>query len=403
MYTNILCHIVGLNEIMKESLINEINGIDGAIIKDLDEITHKIRSDKPLSKLDNKISKLKRKIGKNKKNCSVETTNECKKCVTQYNKLWKDTVTKKLFNVCKQNKNKKIVLLGLSTHHKNSRLKINIDSKYKYLVTTKSHKSAKQVVEYNMDKYKKHIINGTFPLKYLDHSFINKQKKSTDKIYTNFGYATKSLLGTVNWIKLKLNHNPDAGDNISDKDNKTDDTNRTNNESLDTNLKGGYKKEHKTFYLGNKNKRTNNNSSIKKKTKWLQDSCIEKIMNNKRKQNSVVQEKYVAYDVEWLAILSALQNLNKYVKKGYFEYKNKKIPYVEERVENGFAKLNTDLYLYTAHDLQFSKIGYKYIGFGIDLYKHNNAIHIKNAHDRLKNIGVKFIKYNNNNNKDGKI
>ena len=88
--------------------------------------------------------------------------------------------------------------------------------------------------------------------------------------------------------------------------------------------------------------------------------------------------------------------MNKYLKKGYFEHKNKKIPYIEERVKDGFSKLDTELNIYTAYDLQFNKIGYKYIGFGVNLHQDSTKIYIENAYNHLKNIGVKFIKYNSN-------
>ena len=397
MSTNILCHIVGLNEIMKESLKNEINDIDGVIVKDLDEITHKLRSDKSLTKLDNKIDKLKRKTDKN--NCPINIINERKKYVTQYNKLWKDTMTNKLLNVCKLNKKNKIILLGLSTHHKNSRLRVNIFSKYKYLVTTKSYNSTKQIVEYNMDKYKKHIINGTFPLKYLDHVFLDKQKKSTEKIYKSFGYNTKTMTGIIKWIKLKVNHNPIISNNKHTEkvyNNSHDDDISTNND-INIAMEGGETNNMKLFYFGKAHENPDNNTKTSRKKIWLQDSHIEKMICNKSKSHPPIQEKYIAYDVEWLAILSALKNMNKYIKKGYFEYKNKKIPYIEERVENGFSKLDTELNIYTGYDLQFNKIGYKYIGFGVNLYKDSTKIYIRNAYDHLKNIGVKFIKYNNNN------
>lgn len=384
--SNILCHIIGLNELMKKKLYDDINNI---IVEDLDIITHKLRSDKELVKLENKISTT------NKDNKELH-----KSILDEHHKLWKTKLEKKIDNICMKNKTKMIILIGLTTHHKYSKLFVNINTKYKYIINIESHKNTKQVIEYNIDKYKKHIINGTFPLKYLDHKFLKKQHHSLYNIYKNKNYSTKSLNGIINWIKLKTNTQSggNVDKNIDDKIYiKVDNVFLKNTKINDNTIKKS--NDGQILYIGLKDKFTKPERSYDRsygKKHWIQDTDVINMVNGISDNMIDISEKITAYDTQWLAVLSAL-DLSKYIRKGYLQYKDKKIPYIEEKKNNAFDKLNASAYLYKITSNKFNKVGYKFVSYGINPYNDAECEHIDNIYNTLKNYGVKMIKYNKTN------
>jgi hypothetical protein len=347
---NILCHIVGLNNAGKELLIDSISD-DNILIKDLNEITNNLRSNSELNE---------HMVGGGRTNKT-------------YNKIWKNMVRTKIVNISRKHKYKNIILLGLCTHHKNNRVKINIDTKYKYIINTNSKINAKQIVENNIDIYRKHIINGKFPLKYLDHKFLTKQKEKTVKLYNKLGYKNKSLNNIIKWIKLKINN-----DNIN---------NNNNNKQL----------EQKEYYIGKSINVSNKKRS--RHRRWIQDSEAIKLVGGLDKKNSSthneqnVDEKITAFDSKWLALVSSIDNVSKYIRKGYLEYKDNRIPYIEEKIENGFDILHEPAILYTIENINLNKIGYKYIGYGVD-YKSNITENISDVYNELKKMGIKKIPFN---------
>ena len=80
----ILCHIIGLNEQIKDKFINDVSKINNIIVKDFDYITDKLRADKELSKIETKIHNLKSKL-KDKNNNNNNIKLEYKKLTEKYN------------------------------------------------------------------------------------------------------------------------------------------------------------------------------------------------------------------------------------------------------------------------------------------------------------------------------
>jgi hypothetical protein len=87
-------------------------------------------------------------------------------------KMWKDRLSlqKELF--LSTNLNKNIIILGLSNFPLDRRYKINIDTEFKYFLKIPYDICASQLIMYNLDKYRMDIIEGKFPIKYLEHDFL---------------------------------------------------------------------------------------------------------------------------------------------------------------------------------------------------------------------------------------
>ena len=150
----ILCHIVGLDPYEKNSLINFLNKKKYNII-DLDDINQNIF---------NKYEFFKK--AKNDKYKDIE------KKIT---KFWEENMKSNIEN----NSVKKTIIIGFNNHFRNLSKKININTNNKFLIKC-GKKNIRKIIEYNLEKYKKDIIYGSFPLENINYDSIKKKKKKLD-------------------------------------------------------------------------------------------------------------------------------------------------------------------------------------------------------------------------------
>jgi len=317
---NIICHIVGMNSMMKKDFNEFIKNYSNIVISDLDTISNQIHNSKKMIELNRK---------KNKRN------------INQY---WKEIFTKKINNVIKKYKKYMIIFIGLNINHKNIRLKVPIDTKNNFFIKINHKKNARDIIEFNLNKYKQHIIRGIFPLKLLDHNHLIKQRSKLENTYSKLKYKSKSYNSVQKWIELKFDKKQKGGD---------------------------IKIKLNNIYVG----------SSKRYYNHIKYSKRRKIMN-----------KILGYKAEWMALLSIIPNLSQYIKKGYLRYKNQIRPYIEEKSVDAFNILNKQCYLYKVDTKNFKKINwYKY--YTIPPLKIDKTIVIENIIDYLKDSSVKLIKY----------
>lgn len=348
MNENILCHIVGMNNKIKECFIEYLNNnFINLYMCDIDEITNEIRNMRKMVSLNNKLNKTK----------SVNK----KKIIKDINETWKKLLEKKLNDEFKKSNNKQIILFGLSTYHQNHRIKIKINTKNLFFFKIDIKKNAKDIVEYNIEKYKDYIIDGTFPIKYIDHEFLIKQREKLIKIYENMGYKMKTLNVLKKWFNLKLDNHSIGG---------TKNINMLESEHL-------YVSNEKLF-----NDKIEIPKIVKRKSKLQLDEFF-----GKRK------DVIPGYKLEWLSLLSVIEDSNKYIKKGFIDYQNETKPFIEELEENAFDKLNKSCYIYKTNIDNFEK------KVGMYKYKTYNSIsfdekkYVENIKNKLEELGVKMIKF----------
>ena len=206
----LLCHIVGFNNVNKNEFIKDIrnlntkdnNPMKELIVKDIDELTDEYINN-PATKLLNERLKIER---------DPKKADQYK---FQIENSWSEFVTDKINKILKFYGNKLVILIGLSHFIRNHRIKIVIDTKNKIFVDIDLDINSKQIIELNVKKYMKDIINGKYPLKYLDYDFLKKQRLDMGEIYKNEGYIFRPYANIIEIIKkLKL------GDNSSNQDNK---------------------------------------------------------------------------------------------------------------------------------------------------------------------------------------
>ena len=187
-----IIHIVGLNNDFKNDFILKIKNIDPNYnIIDIDDLTQKITNDSKLSKLYDDYEK--NKSDKNKsKNISSDINDE-----------WARDLQSKLNKLLSVN-DKPTIVIGLTTSVINTgvpKIYINIPTNYKFIVEIDLIENAKQIIKSNLKEYKNQIINGKFPLEYLNLDFLMKRREQLNSIYTKNLYIPKKVDDIIKFFK----------------------------------------------------------------------------------------------------------------------------------------------------------------------------------------------------------
>jgi hypothetical protein len=187
---NYICHIVNLNNKDKKKFIDEFQS-DFNII-DLDKINNIVISDDRLDKLYLKYEKL-----KNSKNDKFK---EIDKQITQF---WETQFIENIISA--SSKSKKNILIGLNYHYKNISKKINLNTSNNFIINVNLIEDVKLTIENNLNLNKQNIINGLYPLEYINFENIKKKKENIINSYIKINYISKSFDEIVNILKTTSN------------------------------------------------------------------------------------------------------------------------------------------------------------------------------------------------------
>jgi len=201
----VFCHIVGLSNNMKDKIKVILLDKNFEII-DLDLINEKITKSKILNDMYLDYEEI---LNGNKKN----KLSDSKKIESEMISYWKNEFFKLVSAKISKIKNKKIILLGYNNHFKNERTNIKINSKLKFFVKIDILKNAKRTIEKNLDNHRMDIINGSFPLEYLQIDFLVKKRQNLINIFKKLGYELKPIINILKLIHNNINfNNIDIGD-----------------------------------------------------------------------------------------------------------------------------------------------------------------------------------------------
>jgi hypothetical protein len=319
---NIFAHIAGVNieskELIKKSFSKKIFEII-----DLDIITEKIINDKNMLYLYNRDEFYKNKLkDQNLSKLNIKQVNNVIKKIDQkMNLYWKVNFDNAINNLISKI-DKLIIVIGYNTYFKNHKIFVNINTNHKYIKKVNLIDHAKNVVSTNLKEYYEDIINGDFPLEYLNHQMIIKKRNNLVIQYQKMEYQLDTINNIINAIEIAYN---------------TDVPNM--------------------LYFASK--------------------------ENFNKKIMLKQNKIIAYEDQWIALISALSNNN--ISKGYSSSGQ---PYVKCNP----SILNIPIYLYLITDTKsFSPIPTKN-----KLYKYQSAkqitidkkVLIDNIHDKLKELRI---------------
>jgi len=184
----ILGHVVGINNKIKKHFLDELTNISPKnIILDLDDISKKIIFEKEYTVLYEKFISSQNKIH----------------ILSLLSQLWKVKFTQSVNEFIEKNKDKYIILVGMNTFYLDLRIRVNFteEIKNKFFINTNTDVYLKNLTEFNLDTYRDDIINGKFPLKYLDHAFLKSQRENIRDVYLLRDYKMKTYDDILEFIK----------------------------------------------------------------------------------------------------------------------------------------------------------------------------------------------------------
>lgn len=179
----IICHIVGLNPEDKQKIIEMCSKIKKYNLIDLDDINNKVLNEEEMSKLFKNYSKLKK--SKNDKYKDVD------KKMTKY---WEENMVKKVYDLIPVKK--KTILIGKNHHYRLLSKKVNFLVSNKFFIDSNSKEEVKKRIKHNLLVHQDEIINGSFPVEFIDYKHQLKKRQLYEDSYINSGY-TKIDLNTV--------------------------------------------------------------------------------------------------------------------------------------------------------------------------------------------------------------
>lgn len=187
-FTYISCHIIGFNPYSKKDFIEQLNKKIFNII-DLDSINQEILRNPQLDKMHKQYQKLK-----------TDKNDKFKEVDKKMSQFWEKNFSE---NVQSSINEKKInILIGQNNHYKSLNKKINIECTNKFIVKSDINEEVKSWIKYNLDTYKKDIIEGTFPLDYINYDYLYKKSVAIETTYKKIGYIEKTLSQLKTIIKL---------------------------------------------------------------------------------------------------------------------------------------------------------------------------------------------------------
>jgi len=182
---NISCHLIGLNPYNKKELIDTIPKTIFNVI-DLDTINMEILKTPEIDKMYKQYMKLKE--DKNDKFKEVD------KKMSMY---WENNFIDMIQD---QVKPKKInILIGQNNHYKSFAKRVPIECTNKFIIKS-NDMDIKSLIKYNLETYQEDIINGSYPLEYIDYMQLQKKRNSLETTYKKIGYIEKS----VEQVKMML-------------------------------------------------------------------------------------------------------------------------------------------------------------------------------------------------------
>lgn len=318
---NVICHIVGVSNINKEEIVGVIKSKYPDIkIKDLDLISKKINKDKQITKYWNKWEKCN---AQNKKQ-------ECKEIKKKMLTLWKQNFESLVNKIMKAHN--KLIFIGFSHHTKDNRTFVKISTQNKFFFKSTSEKYSKESIEHYLDRYKKHIIDGIFPLKYLDLNFLMKKYDSIKNLYSRQNYSEKTLKNIL--------------------------------KTIDSQYKEFNKlKDVKKIFVGSGRKI---------------DDVIKPGKN----------KEIIGYTQEWLSLVSIPPQANDKIRKGFVRER----PFLQEKVKNGMSVFNRKGYLYQVdpHTFRFvnDKNPYKLVSTLPAKINKGKGTYVANIYKKLHKLNI---------------
>lgn len=171
-------HISGITDLYKDELINKLKKLKMFIISDLDEETEKIYKNKEIQ------SKLK----------ELDTVKlvKKKKLENEITETWKEKLDEFIKKSIKENEHSYgLIFIGNTINIKHMKSKVIInqsDSMNKFFLKVNLKQNAQDIIRFNLKKYHDDIVDGTFPLNYINLEYLISSRETLHQQYQKLHY-----------------------------------------------------------------------------------------------------------------------------------------------------------------------------------------------------------------------
>jgi len=184
----LICHIIGLNPTDKQKLVSLTKKYKKYNLIDIDVINNNILNDENMTKMFKSYTRLKK--SKNDKYKDLD------KKMTKY---WEDNMIVAVYNNVVSKKNN--IIIGKNHHYRLLSKKINFNVSNKFILDCDIKSEVKKKIKYNLMVNQDSIVNGTFPLQFLDFNNLVKKRKLFEESYTKNGYIKIKIEDLIKMLK----------------------------------------------------------------------------------------------------------------------------------------------------------------------------------------------------------
>lgn len=184
----LICHIIGLNPTDKQKLVSLTKKYKKYNLIDIDIINNNILNDENMTKMFKSYTRLKK--SKNDKYKDLD------KKMTKY---WEDNMIVAVYNNVVSKKNN--IIIGKNHHYRLLSKKINFNVSNKFILDCDIKSEVKKRIKYNLMVNQDSIVNGTFPLQFLDFNNLVKKRKLFEESYTKNGYIKIKIEDLIKMLK----------------------------------------------------------------------------------------------------------------------------------------------------------------------------------------------------------
>ena len=189
-------HIAGITELYKQDLIEKLKKLKMFNICDLDEETEKIYKNKEIQ------SKLK----------ELETVKlaKKKKLENEVTETWKEKLEECIKKNIKENENTYgLIFIGNTINIKHMKTKVIIpqaDNMHKFFLKVNLKQNAQDIIKYNLKKYHDDIVEGEFPLDYINLEYLINSRETLQKAYQKLSYNILPLDKIQHYFEHGINN-----------------------------------------------------------------------------------------------------------------------------------------------------------------------------------------------------
>lgn len=185
-------HIAGITELYKNDLIEKLKKLKMFVICDLDQETEKIYKNKEIQSKIKELDKV--------------TVAKKKKLEGEISSVWKDKLDDCITKTIKENQNSyALIFVGNTLNIKHMKCKVLIKADNKFFLKVNLKENAQEIIKFNLKKYHDDIVNGEFPLDYINLEYLINSREVLQNGYQKLNYNVGPLDKIYNFFENGIN------------------------------------------------------------------------------------------------------------------------------------------------------------------------------------------------------